>query len=95
MMFSYLRVHLKLGFGGKDLLRLQNLNQLTSRGFYILTRTAKSRAQMTADAAVRGRIMRMVIGYSAGNYPFMDRESTGGMVITPGIVSASTFTAQH
>jgi hypothetical protein len=54
---------------------------------YFLLRTATSRTQIIEGLAVRGRIKRMMIGYSAGNPPEegnsagrchpMDEESTG------------------
>jgi hypothetical protein len=53
---------------------------------YMLPRTATSHAQITG--AVRGRIRRIVIGYSAGNYQIRDEESNRGMIIPLGITGS-------
>jgi hypothetical protein len=57
---------------------MDSIDQLPSGGFYIvfiLQRIAKSRTQITVDVAIRGRIRRVAIGYSARNYQIVDADS--------------------
>jgi hypothetical protein len=43
---------------------------------------------ITQYHAAHGRGISQRNGYSAGNYQFMDNESTGVMIIPPGVISS-------